>query len=169
MTSSTLEKKQVHEAPVPKCGAFEKRGVPPSDFRRYYNRGDLPIRVDHQSTVAKLNWKISPETLDYHHYLPIFFDGLRERVDPYRFFSILGTYDLLEKGGNKILPVIPQLIIPIKSTNAILYSRSKHSRSRDHFHHAEGAPKASTEWRDDWLGTCSILPSDPPNLQLVPQ
>jgi hypothetical protein len=27
----------------------------------------------------------------------------------------LGTYDLLDKGGNKILPVIPQLIIPIKS------------------------------------------------------
>ena len=36
-------------------------------------------------------------------------------MDPYRFFSILGTYDLLEKGGNKILPVIPQLIIPIKT------------------------------------------------------
>ena len=53
--------------------------------------------------------------MDYHHYLPIFFDGLREKVDPYRFFSILGTYDLLEKGGNKILPVIPQLIIPIKT------------------------------------------------------
>jgi hypothetical protein len=53
--------------------------------------------------------------LDYHHYLPIFFDGLRERIDPYRFLSILGTYDLLEKGGSKILPVIPQLIIPIKS------------------------------------------------------
>lgn len=105
--------------PVPKCGAFQKRDVPQSDFRRYYDRGDLPIRVDHQSTVAKLNWKISPETLDYHHYLPIFFDGLRERVDPYRFFSILGTYDLLEKGGNKILPVIPQLIIPIKSTLAV--------------------------------------------------
>jgi hypothetical protein len=53
--------------------------------------------------------------LDYHHYLPIFFDGLRERIDPYRFLSILGTYDLLEKGGSKILPVIPQLIIPIKT------------------------------------------------------
>jgi hypothetical protein len=25
--------------------------------------------------------------------------------------------DLLEKGGNKILPVIPQLIIPMKSTD----------------------------------------------------
>ena len=27
----------------------------------------------------------------------------------------MGTYDLLDKGGNKILPVIPQLIIPIKT------------------------------------------------------
>lgn len=115
MTSSTLPKKVQHEPPVPKCGAYLKREIQPSDFRRYYDRGDLPIRVDHQSTVPKLNWKLSPETLDYHHYLPIFFDGLREKVDPYRTFAIMGTYDLLEKGGTKILPVIPQLIIPIKS------------------------------------------------------
>ncbi len=55
------------------------------------------------------------ENLDYHHYLPIFLDGCREKIDPYRAFAILGVNDLLEKGGNKILPVIPQLIIPIKS------------------------------------------------------
>ena len=36
-------------------------------------------------------------------------------MDPYRFLSIMGTYELLEKGGPNILPVIPQLIIPIKS------------------------------------------------------
>jgi hypothetical protein len=65
--------------------------------------------------LPKLVWKVSVESLDYHHYLPIFFDGAREKFDPYRSFAILGTYDLLEKGGNKILPVIPQLIIPIKS------------------------------------------------------
>jgi hypothetical protein len=40
---------------------------------------------------------------------------LREKIDPYRFLAILGTQDLLEKGGSKILPVIPQLIIPIKT------------------------------------------------------
>jgi len=39
--------------------------------------------------------------------LPIFFDGLREKIDPYRFLSIMGTNDLLERGENKILPVIP--------------------------------------------------------------
>lgn len=77
MTSSILEKGLKQEMPAPKSGAYQKREIPASDFRRYYDRGDLPIRVDHQSTSTKLNWKISPETLDYHHYLPIFFDGLR--------------------------------------------------------------------------------------------
>ena len=32
----------------------------------------------------------------------------------------MGTYDLLDKGGSKILPVIPQLIIPIKSTFSLI-------------------------------------------------
>lgn len=34
---------------------------------------------------------------------------------PYEFFARQGIHDMLEHGGNKILPVIPQLIIPIKS------------------------------------------------------
>lgn len=114
-TSTLLSSKQKFSPPKPVCGAFSKRPVPVSEFRRYYDRGDLPIKVDHQGSVNKIIWKISPEQLDYHHYLPIFFDGLRERIDPYRFLSILGTYDLLDKGGSKILPVIPQLIIPVKT------------------------------------------------------
>jgi len=36
-------------------------------------------------------------------------------MDPYRYFAILGTNDLLDKGKSKILPVIPQLIVPIKT------------------------------------------------------
>merc|ERR1711998_298996 len=62
-----------------------------------------------------ISWKVEPELLDYHHYLPIFFDGLREREEPFRFLAIEGTFNLLAKGGSKILPVIPQLIIPIKT------------------------------------------------------
>ena len=42
-------------------------------------------------------------------------------MDPYRFLAIMGTYEMLEKGGAKILPVIPQLIIPIKGLYFILY------------------------------------------------
>ncbi|KAI4582604.1 hypothetical protein MJG53_009155, partial [Ovis ammon polii x Ovis aries] len=55
------------------------------------------------------------EKLDYHHYLPLFFDGLCEMTFPYEFFARQGIHDMLEHGGNKILPVIPQLIIPIKN------------------------------------------------------
>jgi len=100
---------------APISGAREKRGIVESEFRRYYDRGDLPIRVEHQGSMTKLGWKISPEQLDYHHYLPIFFDGLREKIDPYRFLAITGCYEMLERGGSKVLPVIPQLIIPIKT------------------------------------------------------
>merc|ERR1711977_682006 len=49
------------------------------------------------------------------HYLPIFMDGLREKEDPYRFMAVQGTYDMLDKGNTKVLPVVPQLIIPIKT------------------------------------------------------
>ena len=59
--------------------------------------------------------QVDVEKLDYHHYLPIFFDGIREKEDPYRFLALRGVQDMLEKGGSKILPVIPQLIIPLKS------------------------------------------------------
>jgi len=53
--------------------------------------------------------------LDFHLYLPIFFEGLRETQEPYKFLSLKGCEELLELGGAKILPVLPQLIIPIKS------------------------------------------------------
>ena len=65
--------------------------------------------------LSQLTWKIEPEHLDYHLHLPIFFEGIREKVDPYRFLAVQGVFDMLEKGGAKVLPVIPQLIIPIKT------------------------------------------------------
>jgi len=114
--SATLNpKKENFLPPAQVSGAFSKRTIVVSEFRRFYDRGDLPIKVDHQSAISKTEWKISPEQLDYHHYLPIFLDGIREKVDPYRFLAIMGTYEMLEAGGSKILPVIPQLIIPLKT------------------------------------------------------
>merc|ERR1712087_271836 len=86
-----------------------------TEFRRFYERGDLPIQIEHRGVHNRIGWKVDIEKLDYHHYLPIFFDGLREKEDPYRFIAVQATYDMLEKGGPKILPVVPQLIIPIKT------------------------------------------------------
>jgi len=105
------------EKPVntpPKAGAFSRRAITASEFRRFYDRGDLPIQVHHAAS-NRIAWKVDIEKLDYHHYLPIFFDGLREKEDPYRFLSVEGAHNMLDKGGSKILPVVPQLIIPIKT------------------------------------------------------
>lgn len=82
--------------------------------------------MDHKGSTAKIYWKFPPENLDYHHYLPIFFDGLRERMDPYRSLSVMGTMELLEQGGAKILPVIPQLVLPLKSTQNFVIIKFKH-------------------------------------------
>ncbi|GIQ79803.1 parkin co-regulated protein [Kipferlia bialata] len=99
----------------PSAGAFAKRKSPPSDFRRYYDRGDLPIAVEHTAGGNRVLWKVEIEKLDFHHYLPIFFDGLREQGHPYAFLAREGTINMLEHGQSKILPVVPQLIIPIKT------------------------------------------------------
>lgn len=55
------------------------------------------------------------EKLDFHHYLPMFFDGLAEAAYPFNFIVERGINDLVTKGSYKVLPVVPQLIIPIKS------------------------------------------------------
>ena len=59
--------------------------------------------------------QVEIEKLDYYHYLPVFFDGLVETDFPYDVFAMRGVHDLLDHGASKILPVIPQLILPIKS------------------------------------------------------
>ena len=96
--------------------AFAERPNPPNtEFRRYYERGDLPVQIEHGGVHNRIAWKVAIEKLDFHHYLPIFFDGLREVEMPYAFLSEQGVYDMMQVGSSKIVPVIPQLIIPIKT------------------------------------------------------
>lgn len=96
--------------------AFMERPNPPNtEFRRFYERGDLPVQIEHGGCQNRIAWKVAIEKLDFHHYLPIFFDGLREVEMPYAFLSEQGVYDMMQIGSSKIVPVIPQLIIPIKT------------------------------------------------------
>jgi hypothetical protein len=95
--------------------AKDQRSNPPNtEFRRFFERGDLPIIVEHHSSGIKPGWKVDITKLDYHHYLPIFFDGLREKEEPYSTMALKGCIDMLRVGGTKILPVVPQLILPMK-------------------------------------------------------
>ena len=96
--------------------AYQPRPNPPNtELRRFYERGDLPIQIDHGGVANRLAWKVEIQKLDFHHYLPIFFDGLREVELPYAFVAEQGVLDMLEAGAHKVLPVIPQLIIPLKT------------------------------------------------------
>lgn len=113
-TVKAVMKNSVVQGP-PAAGAFKERPTKPTAFRKFYERGDFPIALDHSSKGNKIIWKVEIKKLDYHHYLPLFFDGLCEMTFPYEFFARQGIHDMLEHGGNKILPVIPQLIIPIKN------------------------------------------------------
>eukprot|EP00961_Rhodomonas_salina_P112893 1518815-Rhodomonas_salina.1 len=100
---NSLAKPIVSAKPVeaPKAGALAARSNPPNtEFRRFYERGvctgangtgpcskrelmrweraragDLPISVEHSGAGNRIQWKVDIEKLDYHHYLPIFFDG----------------------------------------------------------------------------------------------
>ncbi|XP_015415510.1 PREDICTED: parkin coregulated gene protein [Myotis davidii] len=113
-TVKAMMKNSVVKGP-PTAGAFKERPTKPTAFRKFYERGDFPIALEHDSKGNKIAWKVEIEKLDYHHYLPLFFDGLCEMTFPYEFFARQGIHDMLEHGGSKILPVIPQLIIPIKN------------------------------------------------------
>lgn len=73
-------------------------------------------------------------------------------MDPYRFLAILGTYSLLENGGNKILPVIPQLIIPIKSKLETNASEPEHEGHKYHRSSAKSAAEVGAFGGHDWRG-----------------
>ncbi|XP_066034753.1 parkin coregulated gene protein isoform X3 [Chamaea fasciata] len=121
-----MMKNSVVRGPPP-AGSVKPRPAKRTAFRKFYERGDFPIAVQHDGVANKIAWKVEIENLDYHYFLPLFFDGLCETEFPYEFFARQGVHDLLEHGGNKILPVVPQLIIPIKINlgDGIEYSQQK--------------------------------------------
>ncbi|CAL9691666.1 unnamed protein product [Knipowitschia caucasica] len=98
----------------PVAGTFRERPSKPTLFRKFYERGEFPMTLKHDTKGNRIAWKVEIEKLDYHHYLPLFFDGLCETEHPYEFFARQGIHDMLENGGPKIQPVIPQLIVPIR-------------------------------------------------------
>ena len=110
---TSLTKATTDKPPV--AGAIHPRKIPVSDFRLYYDRGDLPVLVKHERGTT-IKWKHDKwDKFNYHRFLPIFVDGIREIVDPYRFIAIRGTFDILDHIGENVVKVIPQLIIPLKT------------------------------------------------------
>lgn len=76
----------------------------------------MPIKLVHGQGAPTIEWIVEPKHLDYSFYLPMFVEGLREKKDPYRLVSILGSFDLLQKGGGKIIEALPKTVLAIKCT-----------------------------------------------------
>lgn len=89
-----------------------------TSFRMYYDRNDIPIKMEYLTGGNKISWTIDLDKIDYNLYLPLFFDGLSETEHPYKTYARQGCTDLIIHGGEKVYPVIPQLIIPIKSRSS---------------------------------------------------
>jgi hypothetical protein len=63
--------------PPSHIGAIRQRHPVNTLFRRYYQRGDLPISIDHCGGRGnRIKWRVGQlGALDYHVFLPIFVDG----------------------------------------------------------------------------------------------
>lgn len=110
----TYYRNNVEVEPPRKTGIYQANPAMRSNFSYFYERGDFPIAVEHEAQYNKIAWKVEIDKLDFHHYLPLFFDGLCETRHPYKFLARQGVHDMLTHGGHKVLPVVPQLILPIK-------------------------------------------------------
>jgi hypothetical protein len=113
--SGLARKEMAKAASPPSAGSTARRKIKSSFFRDHFDRGSMPIHVHHAGIGNRAVWKVDMTTLDYQYYLPIFFDGIREKEDPHRFLAIQGTLDLLEHAKpGQVRPVIPQLVMPLK-------------------------------------------------------
>lgn len=108
---------KVRTLSLPKTSSIRPRtlGVK-THFREQYDRGVIPIKVFHNGSINKILWTTEPNTLDLKAVFPIFVDGLREKIDPYRFLAILGSFDIVEKTPTaKLVETIPLLVQPLKA------------------------------------------------------
>lgn len=84
-------------------------------FRDHFDRGVIPVKVLHGGSINKIQWTTDPVQLDLKAVFPVFVDGLREKIDPYRFLAILGSFDIIEKSETeKLMESVPLIIQPLK-------------------------------------------------------
>lgn len=100
----------------------------------------------------------------------MFFDGLCETEEPFKFFALQGIRDMLKHGGSKIFPCIPQLIIPVKSiaiiassllliekNNCIFRRCFEYQKEIGDVQHVKNTAGTDQIWRYDWGSSCAVL------------
>ncbi|XP_037950044.1 parkin coregulated gene protein homolog [Teleopsis dalmanni] len=119
--------------PPPKINVYQARPVKQTNFEIYVLRGDIPVvkatqkkrtertadnKIEKSERIKGspylLKWLCPPQNLDYCYYFPIFIDGLADNKPELRLLAKYAAIDLINKGPNKILPVLPRVILPFK-------------------------------------------------------
>ncbi|XP_055587567.1 parkin coregulated gene protein-like [Uranotaenia lowii] len=100
----------------PRIDVFRQQPPCRSLFRKFFLRGDIPIRRNYcRGSRNFIRWCVAPEQLDLRRYLPLFFDGMCEDTFPYREFARHGVHDILSVAKEKqVLCCLPLVILPMK-------------------------------------------------------
>jgi hypothetical protein len=93
----------------------DKKPKPPTDFQKYYVRGDFPVSVSFNGANRKLKWLVEPTQIDLGRYLPLFLMGLTETQEPYIFLGEETSLQAIAQNGDKLADILPDLILPIKA------------------------------------------------------
>jgi len=107
-------------------GIFDTQtSIAPTKFTEKYHQGDIPCQIDLKGGEDEkpggppggraLKWSTPIESLDLEFILPVFVDGLREKVEPQQFMAERGLEEILK--GTKVkrlLKAIRSIIYPIK-------------------------------------------------------
>ena len=108
------------QAPPKKNGLQTKSNIfaastnPGTMFRRHYERGDLPVVIRH-GAKSTLEWNLPIESVNTAKFLPLFIDGIREKVNPYRCVASEGTFQMIDYSADSaILACLGNLVYPLK-------------------------------------------------------
>ncbi|XP_071037013.1 parkin coregulated gene protein-like [Parasteatoda tepidariorum] len=87
-----------------------------SQFRCLYKNGMLPLVLDYRKKAQPhdICWMVDRQQLDAEHYLPIFCDALNDPHYPFDILARDGTIELLEVAGERVLTVLPDIVLAIK-------------------------------------------------------
>lgn len=87
-----------------------------TEFRREYDRGELPLYISLTGTKRQLAWKVHYGELNFFKFLPLFFEGIREKRDPLKFLARNGTRELLHYIDDRTLvECLPALMLHINA------------------------------------------------------
>ena len=85
----------------------KKKAIGKSDFRKYYDNGEVPFRVISNKLGRRLVWKDALSTVDFDHVMPVVFEGLTDAEEFYRYSASTSISDMVKHLGPGFVALLP--------------------------------------------------------------